>query len=361
MSTSILRKRRSFRITPRLELMEDRVVPSTFTVNSALDTPVVGKLDLREAVALANSTPGADTINFDVSLTGQTIKLNSQLDITDTLQINGLGGGSNPNLLAISGQNSTRLFENHATSLTINGLTLENGAAVSSNFAPGGGGDGGAIQNDAGFLSLSNDRFVNNMASNRGGAVFNLYGAVFSTSSTYTGNSSSAHGGAIYNSGLLVSNANSFIANTAAVAGGAVENASSVLALQGVTATSANDFFSGNHAQAGAALEVANGATATVNADVFSSNVANVEGGAIRVDASLVPTSKLTIANSVLTNNAAQQAGGAIKSDGTLSVSNSSLTFNTAVQGGAIYALNSKTTLTANTVNNNSAPQIVLA
>ena len=48
----------------RLESLEDRSVPATFTVNTTLDevTPADGKLSLREAITRANTTPGADVI-----------------------------------------------------------------------------------------------------------------------------------------------------------------------------------------------------------------------------------------------------------------------------------------------------------
>ncbi len=47
-----------------LEHLEDRSVPSTFTVNTTLDdvTPANGKFSLREAITKANTTPEADVI-----------------------------------------------------------------------------------------------------------------------------------------------------------------------------------------------------------------------------------------------------------------------------------------------------------
>ena len=47
-----------------LEHLEDRSVPSTFTVNTTLDdvTPANGKFSLREAITKANTTAGADVI-----------------------------------------------------------------------------------------------------------------------------------------------------------------------------------------------------------------------------------------------------------------------------------------------------------
>ena len=58
---------RGFR--PRLDALEDRTVPSTFTVTSLADT---GPGTLRAEVALANAHPGADAIQFAGGLHGFT-------------------------------------------------------------------------------------------------------------------------------------------------------------------------------------------------------------------------------------------------------------------------------------------------
>ena len=53
------------RMRPTLMALEERALLSTFTVNNPTDTPVAGETDLRQAIALANSTSGANTIDFD--------------------------------------------------------------------------------------------------------------------------------------------------------------------------------------------------------------------------------------------------------------------------------------------------------
>ena len=70
---------------PLLEALEDRTLLSTFTVNSTLDDGSVGTL--RRAVGQANSTTGADTIDFDSTVfnTPKMIALTAgQLTLTDT-------------------------------------------------------------------------------------------------------------------------------------------------------------------------------------------------------------------------------------------------------------------------------------
>src|SRR5215471_3610397 len=71
---------------PRLEILEDRTVLSTWTVTSPADS---GDGSLRAIIAAAQD---GDQIVFDPSLQGRTITLTSgQLAITKSLDIEGLG------------------------------------------------------------------------------------------------------------------------------------------------------------------------------------------------------------------------------------------------------------------------------
>jgi hypothetical protein len=96
--------RRAFR--PSADVLEDRSVPTIFTVNTVADTPAVnlltgqdgaGNISLRSAIQATNATPGADTINFAIpdalkSMAGNwwTIQLQAGLPtVTDTVAIDG--------------------------------------------------------------------------------------------------------------------------------------------------------------------------------------------------------------------------------------------------------------------------------
>ena len=75
---------RTIRRAPRqvhlaLEALEDRWVPSTIVVNNPSDTPVTGLIDLRQAIAMANTHVGDDQITFDKTVfnTPKTISLDS--------------------------------------------------------------------------------------------------------------------------------------------------------------------------------------------------------------------------------------------------------------------------------------------
>src|ERR1700687_1648466 len=77
------------RFRPALEALEGRCVPSTTTivVNNPTDTPVMGEIDLRQAIVQANTTGGDQTIVFDKTVfkTPQTITLTgTQLELSDT-------------------------------------------------------------------------------------------------------------------------------------------------------------------------------------------------------------------------------------------------------------------------------------
>src|SRR5262245_61688483 len=69
------------RIRPAIEILEDRLAPAVFLVNSALDSDNglalgIGPTTLRKAIRLANATVAADTIQFSAALANQTIPLN---------------------------------------------------------------------------------------------------------------------------------------------------------------------------------------------------------------------------------------------------------------------------------------------
>lgn len=115
---------------------------ATFTV---LNTNDSGAGSLREAVANANASPGADIINFDAALAGGTIALTSNDANTnfgptglvidnDDITIN----GEDAPMLSISGNNARRVFAVTSTgTLTLQNITITGGLAK--------GGDGGTF------------------------------------------------------------------------------------------------------------------------------------------------------------------------------------------------------------------------
>jgi hypothetical protein len=176
------RKSRKYR--PRVENLEDRCVPSTFTV---LNTNDNGPDSLRDAIQKANSTPGADEIDFNIGQGGpQQIDLQSFLPaITDSVTINGTTqpGFAGTALIKINGGTITGSFSPligpglliQAPQCTVEGLIVaaftgqgivlqSNGNTVQNNIigsdsvsVTGGNGDDGIL------IAGSNNAILNNL------------------------------------------------------------------------------------------------------------------------------------------------------------------------------------------------------
>src|SRR5262245_26786110 len=113
-SCSPLSGRRHSRL--RLERLEDRAVPSTFTVNTRLDVvdPADRKVSLREAITRANDHAGPDVIVLPAGVfksttpgAGEDGNATGDFDITDAVTIRGAGRG----LTIIDGQQLDRVFD----------------------------------------------------------------------------------------------------------------------------------------------------------------------------------------------------------------------------------------------------------
>jgi hypothetical protein len=116
------------RFLPRLEALEDRALPSTFTVVNLADS---GPGSLRRAVLDANSHPGADVIDFAV--TGTITLTSGQLTISDNVTINGSGADQ----LTISGNDASRVFLIDSGSVVaMSGLTIAHGRAAVATPVP---------------------------------------------------------------------------------------------------------------------------------------------------------------------------------------------------------------------------------
>ena len=108
-----------------LEALEDRLVPSTITVQNLNDS---GPGSLRQAILDANANPGEDVIRFDPKARDGTITLTGgELRISDSLTIDGPG----EKRLTVSGNSASRVFNisGNATNVKIDGLTIADGLA----------------------------------------------------------------------------------------------------------------------------------------------------------------------------------------------------------------------------------------
>ena len=111
------RKRAMSRL--RLEVLEDRWLPSMLTVTSPLDDGSSGTL----RAVIAAASPGTEILFaksvHTITLTGGQLVINKNLDIEGPGAVN----------LTVSGNNASRVFDitNNAT-VTIAGLTITDGA-----------------------------------------------------------------------------------------------------------------------------------------------------------------------------------------------------------------------------------------
>ena len=167
------------RFCPCIDRMEDRTLLSTFLVKNTDDS---GPGSLRAAILSANVSSSPSTIDFANGLRG-TIRLTSgELLINGSITINGPGS----NVLAISGNQSSRVFEvATGQNVTISALTISDGSAPDQ---------GGGILNDGSNLTLSGDDLARNVTYEstttqaQGGGLQSLGGTLTITNCLITGN-----------------------------------------------------------------------------------------------------------------------------------------------------------------------------
>jgi hypothetical protein len=193
-------------IRPRLEVLEDRCVPSIDMVTNlggnSLDP---GSLPYE----VAHAAPG-DTIQFAATLKGGTIILNNTLDINQNLTIDGAGSG-----ITVSGGGMNRVFMIEAgVAADINALTITGGVTPLL-FV------GGGIYNK-GSLTLSNSIVTGNAAGDGGGILNAGTGTMTMSGDTVNNNTAKSFGGGIDNAGTLTIINCTIAANTANQGGGII-------------------------------------------------------------------------------------------------------------------------------------------
>jgi fibronectin-binding autotransporter adhesin len=186
-------RKASHRFRPALEVLEDRWVPSTFTVNSTADLGTGSGLagDLRYCINQANSAGGDETIVFDKTAfkTAQKITLTgTQLELTDktgTETITAPKAG-----VTVSGGGLSRVFQvDGGVAATISGMTITGGSAA----------NGGGLENLAGTVTLTNCTVSGNTASTEcGGGLYTFNGTLSLTNCTVSGNYAYNAGGGLY-------------------------------------------------------------------------------------------------------------------------------------------------------------------
>jgi hypothetical protein len=346
-------------LAPRLEVLEDRTLPSTLSVLNNLDS---GAGSLRAAIQGASS---GDTIVFAPSLDGLTIKLtNGALAITKSLDIEGPGAS----LLSISGNDASRVFEISSNqpvgsiAVTIANLTITHGKGNGTDEG------GGGILNVSSALTVAHDVFSYNRAvggspdnAAPGGAIDNretapnangsatgpplsIIDCLFTDNQAIARNGGLGQGGALLNGGTCLIIGSTFTDNESMGAdGGKVDNniGSFIGTAEGgaihndSVLTIVDSTFTGNRAMGGSS------GVGSKPLSLYGLDYA--EGGVIFNDGAGI----LTVSGSTFSSNEALGGSNATGADGGLG-------FIGMAQGGAIDNLN-VATITHCTFDHNKA------
>jgi hypothetical protein len=343
-------------------------VLATFTVTNTNDS---GIGSLRQAILDANNAEGEDSIVFDTALTGQIITLTSgQLDITDSLTIDGLGADD----LTISGNDLSRVFQiDDGDALNFITVDLE-GLMITDGSSDQGGGIlnqenltladsvitgnsavlGGGIFNGSGSLAIANSNIDDNTVfgyytAPAGGGIYNNAGDVILSNSSVSGNIGTGYipfAGGIFTSGNLT-------IIDSAIDGNSVVNTSygnsytgGILISSGqVTIT--NSSVSNNVASNGVIGGIRNlNGEVTISNSAINNNSSDKGGGGISNGWGVI-----TIINTVISGNDGTARSGAIDNSGTLDLTDSMVSNNSGFWG-AIYN-SGNLTVNNSTINDN--------
>lgn len=278
------------------EALEARIAPATITVTNFDD---IGLGSLRDAVAIANSTPAADTIVFSKTLSGTLTLTSGELLITTSVTVKGPGAAK----IIISGNANSRIFNvndgvgSKDTPFSISGLALINGKSVDN-----------------------------------GGAIFSAES--ITVKSCTISNSEAKAGGGVFTS---------------------PHPTSKILI--------ADSLISGNRATTswGGGLYLDAGKSITISNTVVTGNTAAQSGGGVYIDLSPAQgaKAKAVITGSLFTRNTSLGGGGGLAAetdDHPLLISNSTFSGNTTTgNGGGLYLNSTTLTLTnSNVVGNRS-------
>ena len=183
------------------------------------------------------------------------------LDVTDDLIISGAGARTT----LIDGAVSDRVFEVLGSTVTISGITIQNGSAN----------DGGGIRLDgSSSLTLRDSAVSGNQSTDTGGGIF-ASGELTLERVTLEGNSSDVGGGIYLNNGVIASLSNATLSgNTAASNGGAI--------FTRTTVDITNSTIADNNATAGAGgIHKASSGNARLKNTILAYNTGGNSNGAL--------------------------------------------------------------------------------
>lgn len=250
---------------------------ATITVTNTNDS---GDGSLRAAILQAQQNgTRADKIVFDTSLAGQTINLQTKLEIDSSLTINGDVDNDGKADITLSGQNKTRIIDIEErifladTNVTIRSLTITGGNSDEG---------AGIYSRNFGELNIINSTISNCSADYGAGGLYAGYngGNVRVVNSLFTGNSAGEYGGAIRN------NANSMVlVNTTITGNTSVKSGGAGILLEAGKLVLINSTVTGNHANKSGASGIIAGdfARLTLVNSVVADNTSGIAGTEIDI------------------------------------------------------------------------------
>ena len=318
---------------------------ATKWVTNTLDS---GVGSLRNQLA---GTSAGDTIAF--SVTG-VITINRELSITHSVIISGRG----MDLLTINGNDASRVFTvANNIPAQIKNLTIANGSADT----------GAGIQN-AGVLTVTGVRFINNKATGTGfgGGILND-GRLIIINAIFSGNNASKYGGAVFNQRILTLTSSTLVGNSAYYGGGGVFNVIPGMVSEG----------SANGVSGLSIISDCNVLTNTTTAGYWDAGggifnyygAMTVMGGLVAYNSALRGGGlynfygSVSVNNASITDNAATLSpgnspggGGGIFSSGYVTLVNTLVARNTANSGGGIFHYDGgQLRLISSTIDSNSS------
>ena len=317
---------------------------ATFTVNSIADaTADDGDTTLREALALADANAGADTIEFDASLAGQTITLGgSELILSSDVTIDGDVDGDNKADITVSGNNASRVFNATAGTSALDSLTITSGQAAQGQSG------GGLYVGNSATVTITASTLTGNRAGNGAngiqGSDADYFGSVPGSDGTHGGAGGAGGAAFVAGGGALNVISSSLIGNAAGSGGQGGNGGNGVELFPGSFYYNAGNGGQGGTGGDGGGLFAASGGSLSILNTTLSGNASGSAGnggsggytgprytsgyggasGTAGMGGGISGHGSLTIANSTITGN-----NGGVAAFGTASLTNSIVLGNT--------------------------------
>ena len=389
---------------PHLIVLEDRTAPATFTVDTLSDvTAADGQTTLREAIALANVSPGPDTLVFAPALAGGTVALGGGgLSLGDGVTLTGFpdrpvtvaggfaAGAAAADVLLVQAGVTATVAGLRLTNTTPGGHGLTNLGTLTLDRVTITGVTGGSGLRNAGTAAVTNCLIAGNTSGLAfdGGGVTNISGSL-TIRDTRIENNRTTEPTVGAGGGLLVLGGRVDVANVSVTGNAASVGGGGVLVSGGVFTAAAGTRITGNTAPLGGGLAVVglppnNGVprvpTVGLTGAVIDGNTAGSGGGVGVAAFSALYYPTVTLADTAVTNNTADTnstatvvlgvttganpqtlavprgvGGGLAVAGGTVTVTGGTFAGNAATAGGGASVLLGTVDLSGTTVAGNTA------